>query len=51
MLYKHLVNRNNSTDVTGSRAVKNCVEANKEWNYKTRESENILHKSKQQPSS
>jgi hypothetical protein len=32
---------------TGNRAVKNCGEANTEWNYNTNESDNSLHKSKQ----
>jgi hypothetical protein len=36
-------------DATGYRAVKNC-EANTEWNYNTKRSDNFLHKSKQQPS-
>jgi hypothetical protein len=37
-------------DVTETRGVKNCGEANKEWNYNTKEGGNFLHKSKQEPS-
>jgi hypothetical protein len=35
-------------DVTGKGEVKDCDKANTEWNYNTKESDNVLYKSKQQ---
>jgi hypothetical protein len=42
--YKHLVNRMSPRDVMGNRAVKNVGQANTEWNYNRKESDNVRFK-------